>query len=308
MRFRPTLLLAVLALVLVVAVRTFVSGWGPPARPPSGATTFGIAAFPADNLSYSAWAQQARAGAWRFGILYTTTAHEPVMFSSLFLLVGGLARLVGGSPLLVLNVVAALSLPVFILTVAGVCRRLGLGGPATLGATVLALGGGGISWVRKGIEWSGLDRVLPPGPPGPDLSYYDIYPVIAYFIAPYHSIAFAVVALLTLLIVRLEDVQERLTWTKLAALLVIALGLATARPHVAVVLLGAYWAVAALGIVLDLPAALRTRRLVVAAALTGAMLPPIVYAVWVSRLPVWRDFAQMHRPVVHDWLVGFFLL
>ena len=68
--------------VLAVLFRMFVSGWGPPAEVPSSvATSFGLAAYPADNLSYVSWAQQANDGRWLFDILYTTTDHARLFFN-----------------------------------------------------------------------------------------------------------------------------------------------------------------------------------------------------------------------------------
>jgi hypothetical protein len=306
---RQTLFLALVVFVLLLAVRTTISGWGPPTHPPTTpSTTFGIAAYPADNLSYSAWAQQAKGGLWRFGILYTTTEHERLMFNSLFLLVGRLAGLLAVSPLLVLNVMAAASLPIFMFCLSSMCRTLGLGAGATLGVMCLAIGGGGISWIRKAVEWSGLHRVLPVGGPGPDVSYYDVYPGVAYFIAPYHSIAYAVVAALALVIVRLDDERNRVTVTKLTLLIVAALVLATARPHISIVMLAAYCSVTAATFCVRLPRALLVRRIIIAACLGGAMVPPILYAIWVSRQPAWRSFSEAHRSAAHDWMVGFFLL
>jgi hypothetical protein len=38
------------------------------------------------------------------------------------------------------------------------------------------------------------------------------------------------------------------------------------------------------------------------------MAPAVTYAIWVTRQPVWSEFAAMHRPDTFDWLVGFFFL
>lgn len=70
---RQTLLLALVVFVLLLTHRTLMSGWGPPTHPSTTpSTTFGISAYPADNLSYRAWAQQAKGGLWRFG----NTVHD----------------------------------------------------------------------------------------------------------------------------------------------------------------------------------------------------------------------------------------
>ena len=309
MTHRQATLIAIALLVLIVLFRTFVSGWGPPdAAPASASTVFGVTAYPADNLSYNAWAQQARSGLWRFGILYTTTDHDRLMFNSLFLLIGKLSALLGVSALLVLNVLGALSLPVFVFAFSSMCRGLGLGGAATFAATCLALGGGGISWIRKSIEWLGINNVLPVGPPGPDLSFYDVYPIVAYFVSPYHAIAFGIVGVLVWVLVRLDDLGNRLTAGRLVLLGSMGLLLATARPHIAIMVLAAYCAATAASFALRLEPTLRRRRTIVAACLTGAMLVPVLYSVWVSQQPIWSDFSRAHRPDTHDWAIGFFVL
>lgn len=309
MTHRQATFVAMALLALIVVFRTFVSGWSPPDAPPASASTvFGVTAHPADNLSYSAWAQQARSGLWRFGILYTTSEHEPLMFNSLFLLIGKLSALFGVSPLLVLNVLGALSLPVFVFAFSSMCRRLGLGSAATFAATCLALGGGGISWIRKSIDWLGINQVLPVGPPGPDLSFYDVYPVVAYFVSPYHAIAFGIVGVLVLLLVRLDDLGNRLTASGLALLGGVGLLLATVRPHIAIMVLAAYCAATAASFAFKLEPTLRRRRTIVATCLAGAMLMPVLYSVWVSQQPVWSDFSRAHRPDTHDWGIGFFVL
>lgn len=308
MTLRQTTVVALILLLLVAAVRTFVSGWGPPTgAPATGWTTFGVTAYPADNLSYSAWAQQAMNGSWRFGILYTTSEHQPLMINSLFLVIGRTAALLGVSPLLVLNVLAALALPVFVFSFSSMCRGLGLGAAATFAATALAIGGGGISWIRRLIVWSGADRFVAVGEPGPDLSFYDVYPASAYFIAPYHAISLAIVAFLAFLIVRLDDQRARPVMLTLLVG-VTAFLLATARPHMAIVILGTYCLTAAASLWFRVPVGLRRRRLVVAVCLAGAMLPPIAYSAWVSQQPVWQSYSVTHRPITHDWAIGFFCL
>ena len=306
---RVALFIASALLLLILIFRTFISGWGPPIVPPTAlSTVFGVAAYPADNLSYIAWAQQAKSGLWRFGILYTTTEHERLMFNSLFLFVGKVSALLAVSPLLVQNVLAAFSLPIAVFSFSNMCRALGLSAAATFVAFCLAIGGGGISWIGKTIEWSGLNQVVPVGPSGPDFYYYDVYPAVAYFVSPYHAISFGIVAVLVLLIVRLDDHQNKLTLKSIALLSCLGLLLATVRPHVSLMLLAAYCVATAATFAFKLPRVWLSRRIIVSACLAVAMLPAILYSVWVSQQPVWINFSRVHQPVDHNWGIGLFVL
>jgi len=300
---------ALALLVLAVLFRTFISGWGPPAEPvASSVTLFGLAAYPADNLSYVSWAQQAKDGRWLFDILYTTTDHQRLFFNPLFLLVGQVAALLAVSPLLVLNVLAVFSLPLVVFSVSSMCRALGLGGGATFAATCLAIGGGGISWARRAVEWSGVGQILPVGPTGPDLYFYDVYPVVAYFIAPYHVVSLAFLAVLSAVIVRFDDHNRRLSTTGLITLVSLGFLVAGIRPHTAIMVLAAYGVATGVSLLLERSAPLSIRRVIVCACLAGSMLPPVLYSVWVAGQPVWRAYALTHRPETNDWLIGFFLL
>jgi hypothetical protein len=296
-------------LVLAIVFRMYISGWGPPAEiPASTATQFGLAAYPADNLSYVSWAQQAYDGRWLFEILYTTTDHARLFFNPLFLAVGKTASLVGVSPLLVLNVVALVSLPIVILSIWSMCSGLGLGSAAAFAATCLAIGGGGISWLRRILEWSTLDRVIPVGPTGPDLYFYDVYPVVAYFIAPYHAISLAFLAALSALIVRFDDDERRLPASAVAGLVSLGALVAAVRPHTAIMVLVAYAVATTITWALRLRRTLLARRVAIAVCLAGSMIPPVFYSVWVAQQAVWSDYARMHRPEANDWLIGFLLL
>jgi hypothetical protein len=306
---RTALGIALALIVLGVLFRTLVSGWGPPAETPAAqATLFGLAGYPADNLSYVSWAQQAHDGRWLFDILYTTTTHDRLFFNPLFLLVGRLASLLSVSPLLVLNVLALFSLPIVVLCIAQVGRSLGLSSAATLAATCLAIGGAGLSWLRRVIEWAGVRDLLLVGPVGPDLSFYDVYPVVAYFVAPYHAASLAFLALLTLVIVRYDDDSRGFGTAGAVALAGMGVLVASIRPHTAIMVLVAYGAVTTATLLADMPASLRRRRVGVCALLAVAMLPPVLYSVWVAQQPVWSAYAGRHPDERHDWLIGFFLL
>jgi hypothetical protein len=180
--------------------------------------------------------------------------------------------------------------------------------PGTLAAICLALGGAGLSWLRRAIEWSGVNDLLLVGSVGPDLSFYDVFPLVAYFVAPYHATSLAFLAVLTAAIVRVDDDSRRLAAGGAAMLAGAGFLVAGIRPHTAIMVLAAYGAVTAGTFVAGLPASLRRRRVTVSALLAAAMLPAVLYSIWVAQQPVWSAYAGKHPDERHDWLIGFFVL
>ncbi|HEY0872037.1 MAG TPA: hypothetical protein VGD94_01095 [Vicinamibacterales bacterium] len=303
------LMMAGVLVVLIVLFRTLVSGWGPPAAAATeGVTRYGLAGYPADNLSYVSWAAQAREGRWLFEILYTTSPHGRFFFNPLFLAIGGIASFLDTSPLLVLNVLAIFSLPIVVLCFWHLCRSMQLSTGAGIAATCLALGGAGFSWVRWGVDKAGLGNVLPVGPLGPDQSFYDVYPIVAYFLAPYHAIALAIVAALMATVVALDDPEHPITKGRLALLAALAVLLATVRPHIAIMFCLAYGAAVTGTILWRASMDLIHRRLVVLVSLAVTIVPPVLYSLWISQQPIWMEYARAHPAVTDDWAVGFFLL
>jgi hypothetical protein len=302
------LALSAALVILTVLFRTLYSGWAPPADIPAAATTvYGLAAYPADNLSYVTWAEQARHGRWIFDILYTTTAHARLFFNPLFLLVGVLSAALSVSPILVINLVAAFSMPVVLLAMWTMGRSLGLTPGATVVAAGLAIGGAGISWIRRILAWLDVNTLLV-GPAGPDMSFYDVFPVVAYFIAPYHAISLALLAVLVTLVVVLDRPHTRSGTGRLAGLALMGTLVATIRPHTAIVVLLAIAVTLAATAYVDGRSLLLRRRAVVAGVVAAAMAPPVLYALWISSQPVWSDYANTHPPDTFDWVAGFFFL
>jgi hypothetical protein len=308
---RPVLAICLLLLVLLVGFRTFVTGWGfPPGIPEAPAMlTYGIAANPDDSLSYVSWAEQARNGAWRFSDLYTTTGHAPLLINPLFLLAGRMAALSAVPPLAVLNILSLLALPLFLVSVAWTARMLGLGRFATAAAVWLALGGGGVSWIRELLGLSGLGGILRVGEVGPDFSYFDLYPAASFFIFPYNAMAVALVALLAALIVRAEDTSRGFSGREAALIAVAALLLAAIRPYEPVMLLSAYGLLAGVSPLLRLSAPVCRRRALVLGCLAAGMILPLAYNVRASGQPVWSEIAAATLGTrFGDWFGGFFLL
>ncbi len=311
MSHKHAAIISVALLATLCLFRTFVTGWGPPGAMPSSVwAQIGVVDFPADNLSYVSWAQQTMRGEWHLSNLYTTTPHVAALFNLLFIVVGQASSIFGVHPILVMNVMGALALPVFVFGFNAACRALGVGPAASFAATCLAVGGGGISWVRRLIIWSGVDRILPVGQPGPDFSYFDLYPASTYFIYPSHAISLAILAILTFAIVRCDDTQIRLTAGRIGLLLALAFVLAWVRPYEPVTLLTAMIAIVVASIVLRLPSSVVRRRAILLACLAVAMLPQIIYGLWLSSLPVWGESTKTSFDFVveGDWASGYFVL
>ena len=308
---RTVLSTTLILLALLVGFRTFVTGWGGvPAIPETPAMlSYGIASNPDDSLSYVSWVQQARAGAWRFSDLYTTTGHAPLLVNPLFLMVGRMAALFDTTPLAILNILSLLVLPLFLVSVAWMASMLGLGNFATTAAVWLALGGGGISWIREMLGLSGLGGILRVGGVGPDFSYFDLYPAASFFIFPYNAMAVAVVTFLAAMIVRAEDTSRRFSGREAALITATALVLAAIRPYEPVMLLLAYGLLAGVSPAFRLSGPVCRRRMTVLACLAAGMLLPVAYNVWASGQPVWSDVAAATLNTrFGDWFGGFFLL
>ena len=298
--------IVILALVVAAGVllfRAFVSGWGPP-EVASGPVPYGITHNETDNLSYAAWAQQAKRGLATFSDLYTTTDHDPLLFNLLFLFVGGIASLAAVSPVHVLNVLGLLAVPVFVFAIAGTCRVLKFGGATTLAVVAFALGGGGISWIRAILSKAGLGEVLAIGGLGAEFGYFDLYPALAFFIYPYQSVSLAVLAVLVFLIVRYD---RGLTVSGAVLLLGVSGLLAAIRPYEPIAVLVAYGG--AVLMTWRQPGALLVRRGGILGCLFVGILPFTAYALWVRSQPVWDHFAGGSLAIVGaDWAAGFFVL
>ena len=139
-------------------------------------------------------------------------------------------------------------------------------------------------------------------------TFYDVYPIVAYFIAPYHAISLAFLAALSALIVRFDDYQNRLSVGAVIGLVSLGALVAAVRPHTAIMVLAAYAATIAITWSFKLSPAILIRRLTIGVCLAGSMLLPVLYSVWVAQQAVWSDYARMHRPETNDWLIGFFVL
>ncbi|MAE70535.1 MAG: hypothetical protein CME06_08720 [Gemmatimonadetes bacterium] len=308
---RSFTLVSVTLLATSICFHTFFSGWGIPSPIDHDAEVgYGVVFNPADNLSYASWSQQAKFGASVFSDLYTTTPHRPLLFNPFFLMVGQVAKLSSTDPIVIMNIVALLCIPVFVISIGQICSFLQLSKPTSFAVLCFALGGGGVSWLRYALgkmEWLGFlgARSL-----GPDLSYYDLYPAISFTIYPYHAMAIALLAALISHIVRYDRPGHAFPLKEKAGLATIALALASSRPYEPILLFASYCGVFLLSFLFDLPKELRSRRGEVLTCLALGLLPALGYSFWVSTQPIWEGFASQSIDLQggRSWCAGFLLL
>ena len=269
-----------------------------------GAVPSGFLYNESDNFSYAAWAKQGELGAIRFTNLYTTDEHGSVYFNPYFWFVGTLASLFGVrvTGLLVVFGIAASALT--IVCSFHIARRAGLSPVAARWTTLLVAFASGLSWPVIAVAHR-LGAVTPTV--GADLSFQDAIPFSAAFAYPFQSASLALLATMILLALRCEEQnggsRRRLAFAALAC----GAGLmGTMRPYEGIMFLGTYAVYATWS-------ALRGKRtqLAVGCVLLACIGPGIGYAFWVSRQPVWREFAAGLDELGHPrtfWMIGYGLV
>jgi hypothetical protein len=271
----------------------FGIGWGALDRAEGPASPLGLAHGVLDNLSYAAWAQQAKDGLVPFAILQTTEPHDAIFVAPYLAAAGGLARIFGLHPLLVLNL-AALGLGAATLHLLfRVALAAGLGYRAGFLAMAFAAYGSGLSVVLRLLlgeaDWAH----------GADATYLDLFPSAALAWFPYHAAGLAAMAALLLALIRAE---ARPSAGRIAAVFASAVLAAAVRPYAPAVLTLLYAALT------PLSPARRAVRLKLLAALLLGVGPLALYYAWVARQPVWAEFAAQSLSLGYDrldWLIGF---
>lgn len=301
-----------ITILIPVGFHTFISGWQPYREiENSQRAVYGVVYNPQDNLSYCAWAQQTKNGIYPVGSLYTTTEHKRLHLSPFFFAVGRLAALLSISPLAVLNLLGILSIPVFILGVWRLCRRLAFSHTTAIIAVCLALGGGGVSWIPNMLNRGSLGKLLQVSIKySPDLYYFDLYPISAFAAYPYHSVSLAILSVLCLMIVSSESFERRLSMQRIILLIALSLCLASVRPYEPVMILVTYSLTVIVSYALHLPSAIRRRRAAILLCLACGILPLTVHSLWVTYQPVWSNFTSMSLNLVRPayWGTAFLIL
>jgi len=315
---KPASIFLLIVVVVCIAIRTLHSGWGLLGRSaaPGARVPYGIAANPGDYLSYSSWAQQSRSGAWTFSDLYTTTPHARVYFNPFFLVVGWLSRASAAPPELILNLSVFLSLFVFVYAFDSICRRLRFGSLATLCAFCLCFGGGGVAWLRRGVELVGLEHALRSVGPDtdlyhiPDWFYAELFPLVAFNVSPFHSMTLALFALVVAWLIRYDDPAEPFSWLKASLLIGTCTLLVGMRPYEPVVLLAGSGTYVCFSLVPGASTGEIKRRALLLVCLCLGIIPFLAYDFWLTRQPVWRDFSHKGLYLFGgaDWAGAFLLL
>jgi hypothetical protein len=298
--------LIALSLGLWVALRLNLGiGWGAIDRL-DGAEQIplGIAHGIEDNLSYVAWAEQARDGLIPFSILQTTEPHSAVFVAPVFVAFGWIAALLGVHPLLVMNLAAlgAGALALYFVFRTGLA--MGLSGRAALLGMLFTAYGSGLSAVALALShrasWA----------QGTDARYLDLMPsaILPYF--PYQCLGMAAVMALVwaLLWAEARLIRDASTWLALVVVFALALLAIAVRPYAPTALLASYAGLVALTWLCRGAPGRRRARLLLLLALTAGIGPLALYYHWVASQPVWAEFAAVSLEIPYtrlQWLIGF---
>ncbi|HSH93144.1 MAG TPA: hypothetical protein VK968_03285, partial [Roseimicrobium sp.] len=309
---RHLTILIIAMMAINIGIHTFVAGWGirGVSKGTSAQVSSGIVYNPTDVLFYGSLAQQAREGSMLFSDLYTTTPHRPLLLNPFFYVAGKLSAILSTSPIGVMNIMALLCIPVFMLSLEKIGVALGFDPRTRLVVQCLAMGGGGISWIRALAYKTGIGPALRVGWQGPDLFYFDLYPATAFTVYPLHAFSLTLLAVIGAIIVTSEDTTRPMGPKKHGLLAIAAALLAASRPYEPFLVLGSFSLLVILSHALSLPAELRRRRHQILLTLASAMVPFSIFSLWVSTQPVWNTFANdaLNQQGNMDWFGGFLLL
>jgi hypothetical protein len=283
----PTLALVVVSVGLLVAYRIAThAGFGFVDHGPNGAILTGFLANPSDNFSYVAWGMQAANGRWLFADPYTLTPHRELYFNPYFLLVGIAARMarIPVPAVLILSGIGASAVTIY--AVFMVARASGVGTRGARWAAAFAAFGSGLSGLATVVR-SGGDVVR-----GSDLRYAESVFSSTFYVYPYHSVAYALLALCVAGAVSPGTPRPGfvLSRRRALALAFLTAALAGTHPYEAVILVVSLWGSVAVAAVCGRRQEMR-RRLRVAGICALGGLPILLYVSWLSSQPVWKYFA-----------------
>lgn len=301
----PRPLLGVLALqaVWLVAARLCIGvGWGwSPVIGADGGARLGWMTNLLDSLSYASWMEQARNGSGLSELIYTTSPHPHVYFNPVLWTAGTLARFSGTAPTGWLNLAGFAAALCCTSLVYALALRLDLGRPAAFWSAVVTAFGSGSSWITTLLsKLIGTEAIR-----GADLRFMDLIPAPGAVAYPFHTIGFALVGLLWWLALNLETTPTPRRWIAFVA---VAAVLSTSRPYEPAAFAGIYGLYTLSALFTPTHRTIGLRRLRIAVALGLGIGPGVVYSLWLSTQPVWRDFAALSLSLGHPrpfWLVGF---
>ncbi|MEN6405541.1 MAG: hypothetical protein ABFC77_03620 [Thermoguttaceae bacterium] len=259
---------------------------------------------PADNMSYSAWAEQAKRGDWLFSDLFTTDPHAQVYFNPYFQLVGHCAQWFHIESIAVMHLLAIASALLAAVLVYDVSRSLGW---STLAARTSCL------LVMFSSGWTAWFAMTGAKFEGADFGYGDLFACNNFATGPYQAFAALVQMLLVWSLIRAEQACDAKSSSRIGLLTLVAVAAAattTVRPYGIVLPLVSYVAYVFLSVwsaVGNEPLAWRPRFQVMTALAFGA-LPTLAYTDWLTHLPVWHYFAAQslaNPKLALFWTIGF---
>lgn len=257
----------------------------------------GFVGFVDDNLSYASWAIQAAQGRLLFTDLYTVEPHVAALVNPIFLLYGGVAALTGAHAVDAMLWLSLAAVPVAVVAAFAVLAMALNSQRLAALAVVLWVFAAGIGWLRKAVAL----------PVGSDLISRDLHTLTTFVNFPYHAMALAWIlgALALLLAIDRAIDDGRRPVGLLFALIVLSLATTLARPY-ELPMIALAWFVYALY--------RRGSRWRIGAAFVhgAALLPVVVYQYWISKQPVWAEFARESLETgdlyPYQFLVGFAFL
>ena len=264
----------------------------------------GIAQGILDNLSYAAWAQQARDGIIPFVILQTTEPHEAIFIAPVFVVIGKAAAFLEWHPLLLMNIAAPFFAALTLWLVFRASLEIGFSRLAAWLAMLFTAFGSGLSAITILVTGKAKWAV------GADISYLDLFPSTILPFFPYHGLGLASICALLLVVLKAEGAmhQGRRGWLWLAVCFTMALIAICIRPYAPIsftAIFAVYTAVAFFRRS-DRKAALA--RLMILIVLAAAIAPLTLYYFWVGTQPVWADFRAASLDLTYNrgaWLIGF---
>jgi hypothetical protein len=274
---------------------------------PDGTIPTGIVWNHPDTLSYASWAQQTRFGSPFNSDLYTTAPHPAAYFNAAFAALGLGARWLGAPVMGLLNVAGLVGAAITVVALYHIGLRLGLTPPAARWSVVFLVAVTSLSYVVKAVC---LLLHVPPDPYfGADHIYVDAFGFTTFLLYPYHAFSVGWMCLVLWLAAIVEGKDHPpgrgQTW-RLLLLGALTLALSVVHPYEGPMVVASYAAYALVAAVRQDKD--RRRRLAITLTLLIPTLLGVAYSFWLSRQPVWDNFASLsmsHSYSRFAWIVGY---
>ncbi|MCI0413626.1 hypothetical protein L0222_12605 [bacterium] len=242
-----------------------------------------------DIYGYAAWIIQAKQGHFMLSDLYTVEPHGRYYFNIFFLAVGTIARWFSIPSITALFLFGIAGTVILLITIFYAALRFGMPEGAAKWSCILAAFSSGMSGTINLIgQVAGVKT-----PPGADLRYQDAILFSTFYAYPYHSVSFALLSIVVLLIASYDnrELSGEKRFLPVFLLSVAVLFMNFTHPYESILLTGAYGVYYALYLLRNNKTSSDTRSwiLLVLASIT---VPATIYHWWVSQHPVWDEFAK----------------